>query len=456
MMRRTIVSIEQDATGGLTAKLVKAEFDIPDARRPTPLACDPAALPPLDSAANVQAYGQRLRECLVQHPAIQVALQNLAQTPAGQRRTLCFEILATPGEQIRWEALCDDKGGFVALNGRCQLGRIADEISNHDTGVRLFTPPLRVAAFLSAAGIRAEPEWAALSDAMQRARADGLQIEMRTFVGEQQLLDAAGTAVAAGTHPGVTVEPIPASAIGLGQKLDEWRPHVVHFFCHGSTAFGVPYIELSTVLDHDNDEASGSVILEIDRLVEVGGVRDAWLVVLNCCLGGQASERLSSMAHRLVAAGGVPAAIGMQEPVEVADANAFCANLYPPVFRVLRDALNAAGAKPVPVDLTGAVGLPRQALRDMHATSPAAFGRWTLPVLYVHREPLQVHRMHGAAPGDVQWMRERVDLVANMLRQLPPDTPGELRAKLLATLDTPPAVPLAMRPNLDGRFPMEA
>ena len=454
-MRRTIVSIEQDAAGELTAKLMKAELDIPDARRPTPLDCDPALLPPLDNVANVQAYGQRLHQCLVRHPAIQVALQNLSQTPAGQRRTLCFEIMATPGEQIRWEALCDDKGGFVALSNRCQLGRIADEVSNHDTGVRLFAPPLRVAAFLSAAGIKAEPEWNGLATAIADARHAGLDVEMRVFVGEQELLDSAQAAVAAGQHLGVTAEPIPPDAIALGQALDEWEPHIVHFFCHGSTEFGRPYVELSTILDHDNNSAAGSVILEIDRLVEWDGVREAWLVVLNCCLGGQASERLSSMAHRLVAAGGIPAAIGMQEPVEVGDANAFCKHLYPRLFEVMSEAFAVADTKPVAVDLTAAVGLPRIALRDKHAASPAEFARWTLPVLYVHREPLQIHRVSAADKPDAQTMKQRVDIVANMLRQLPPDAPEALRQQILAILDTAPAVPAAMRPNLQGQFATE-
>ena len=49
------------------------------------------------------------------------------------------------------------------------------------------------------------------------------------------------------------------------------------------------------------------------------------------------------------------------------------------------------GAAPITVDLSPAMSRPRRALRDM-AGPAQANGRWTLPVLYLQEQPLQVFR----------------------------------------------------------------
>lgn len=454
MLQRTIVSIEQDAAGELIARLMKAEVNAPNAKDPVGIQTAPALLPAMDDPGKVKEYGQRLRDALKKHPAVSNALQYIFALPAGQSRTLCFDIVSQAGEQIRWEALCDDNGDFVALNSQCRLGRIADEVSTQDVGVRVFTAPLRIAAFLSAAARDATPEWQALVSAFDTARANGLPLEARIFLGQQELLDSANAEVAAGKHPGVRVFPIPADDLGVEKALNDYSPHIVHLFCHGSAGYGTAYLELATIVDHAGGVPEGSVIVEINTLVVADGVRKSWLVVLNCCDGATSDERLTSMAFRMVANGSVPAVIGMQEPIPAGDANVFCATLYPALFELLKGALNGGAGQPSVLDLTGAIVPARRAIRNRHKTDPDGFRNWTVPVLYLSREPLQLQATMGASEAEVTLMRERVGIVAGLLRQLPPSADMALRLQFLTVLDQPPAVPPSMRPDVMGEFPL--
>jgi hypothetical protein len=247
---------------------------------------------------------------------------------------------------------------------------------------------------------------------------------------------------------------MPTTGVELQRALRTWLPHVVHFFCHGSVGLGAHYLELATVVEHDQCADAGSVLLDVEELSSSGAFDDAWVVVLNCCEGGRAAGGLHSMAFRVVARGGVPAAIGMQEPVAAGDANTFCENLYPELFDALRVALEVpAGAAPVSVNLTAAIALPRRALRDLHRTAPQNFVRWSLPVLYLHDQPLQVHRPAGAvSAAEIADLRTRAETVARFLSDLPPDTPDHLRTLILAELDRAPAVPQEMRPGRYGEF----
>ena len=461
-MTRTIVNIEH-RDGVLQAKLMKADLAVADGRKPFPLQCSADSLPPLDSPANLRAYGDSIRKALENHPAISKVLDQIFLAPPGTPRVLCFEVESTEGDQIRWEVLCDTNGKFVAVDGRCQVGRIAEDVATREARVRPFVPPLRIALFLSAAGVDATAEWNGFISAFDTARAAGLELEARVYVGQQELFDDITNEVTAGAHPGITVGTMPTNDTKLQQLLEQWPPHIVHFFCHGSAGFGTGVLELATINEHALAQP-GSVTVNIDNLAESQGLRDSWLVVLNCCEGGQTVDRLHSMAYRVVARGGIPAAIGMQEPVNVDDANAFSESLYPEIFRALSAAVQAvAGAAPLSVNLTATIGPARRALLERHKLTPSNSSRWTLPVLYVHDQPLQVHRaltpvtaagagVPAAAAAAVDDLRERAEQVASFLRAMPPDTPQALRDAALAMLDKPPAVPLALRPDRLGQF----
>lgn len=454
IMQRTVVTIG-DQDGILTAKLRKADASLPNPKQPEPLGFSADTLPPLDSPENLKAYGESVLKGLMQHQAIRRVLEDMFIAGAGAQRVLCFDIEAAAGEQIRWEALCDDGGTFLALGGNCHIGRIAEEVTSREAGVRAFQPPLRIAAFLSAIGVEAVSEWEALSAAVDTAAAGGLPVVARVYIGERELLDEITQAKAGGEHRAIDVEAIPSTANEVERVINNWQPQVVHFFCHGTAGLGAAFLQLATLREHELKAISGSVVLAVDEMVNLPGMRDAWLVVLNCCEGAQATERLNSMAYRMVSKGGIGAAVGMQEPVAAGDANHFCAAFYPELFGVLDDALKMAeGAAPVAVNFSRAITAPRRALRNLHLTAPNN-ARWTLPVLYLQDSPFEVFRPNkaGISEDDMRRISDKAEMVASFLRSLPPESPEALRDQLLTNLDKPPIVPQPMRPDRYGVFP---
>lgn len=487
-MQRTIVTIS-DRDGQLVAWLDKAGPQLADARLPLPLGYGADNLPAVDSAAGLNQYGDKLVQGLQQHPAISQVLKEIFAAGPAQSYTLCFGIEAPAGQQIRWESLRDQQGRFVALEGRCHIGRIAEETSSREAGVRPFDAPLRLLAFLSGAKLDATLEWAALTSAIDRATGRGLPIQARVCIGQPALLQQARDEIAGGLHTGLQVAGMPADDAELQDEIHDMQPHLLHFFCHGKAQMGAAYLELATAIEHATGAANGSVNIPVDTLVNHPDLANAWLVVLNCCEGARASEQLDSMAYRMVSQGGLAAAIGMLEPVAVGEANRFCAALYPELFRALEAALKMApGAAPVTVDLSQVMSRPRRALRDMlaaaaaeaaaaaapadagngvapaepeadaalaEASAAATAARWTLPVLYLQEQPFQVYRP-VASPDSLALLRQRADLIAGMLRILPPNTPDEARDRMLAMLDEAPRVPEAMRPDRWGRVGAEA
>jgi len=452
MERRTIISVE-GAGDSLFGRLTKAEADYPDASTQKDLHCSPHTLPKLSDAGQMKAYGCQLRDALARHPAIQSALGGIFLAPPEQTKTLCFQVGAT-AELVRWEALCDFNGNFVAMDDHRRLGRIAEEPSSPETGVRPFHLPLRLMAFLSAAERDATGEWDALKAAIATARAQGLPLEARVYLGQSALLDASTTELAAAPDGlGISVFPIPASEDALKAELDAWHPHLVHFFCHGLTDEGARDLEFANLNYGATHADEDKFTLPVSRLVEFSGIRDALLVVLNCCQGAEGTDKLRSMVYDIVARGSVPAAIGMQEPVAEDDASVFSGALYPELFNLLRRVLQEGAAdQPALLDLTAVLAPARRALQQKNAAHPTGFRTWTFPVLYLRREAFQVLQKQSATAVDMDKWRARVRTVANLLRTLPGDAPPDMRDDLLGMLDKPPAVPLEMRPNRDGQF----
>ncbi len=465
-MKRSILTITQ-RDGMLAACVQQSEPPLPaDWDERISFGYDAAALPALTDDALVIQYGDRLAEGLCKHQAIAQVLQRAFGANGADVHTVGLTVRAEQGRQIRWETLRDPQGRFVALDGRCHIGRTVRRLAGTPQAAREFVPPLRLLAFLSGAGLDATEEWDALSAAVFKARDKGLPVEADVRIGQDALRDQA-RAEAAARHPGaIRVGAVPASAGELEVEIRDARPHILHFFCHGKAAMGASFLELATAKDHALG-LPGSVGVAIDVLTTLAELRDVWLVVLNCCEGAQAASDIDSMAERMVENAGLAAAIGMLEPVAVGEASRFCAALYPELFHVLDDVLKMQpGMGTRFVNLAPAMSRPRRALRDM-APPLRPGARWTLPVLFQTEEPLQVFRGAGGAGGglaagpaglapppavDLSIARARAETIAGMLAGLPPDTPDAVRDGMLALLDDAPVVPQALRPDRFGGF----
>lgn len=464
-LNRIIVTLQPTFDGGTQVKLEKATANFPQGQLAAPFVCQPPTTATWTLPDAVMQHGRQLRQALAQHPAIAQMLQLLAMAPPSQVTPIYFYLQAPEAEQLYWEALYDDtQNTFLALDLRWPIGRIADALATQPAPpFYKFEGALRLAAVLSALNAPAAAEWDNLRQAIEAAGAAGLSVETLLLVGEESLHNAVQSAIANGALTGVRVKLIDATVDRLEGALDEFKPHVLHFFCHGAVDHGVSRLEVATALDWAAGADVASLVLPVEQLVALPAMRQTWLVVLNCCEGGAATPQLHSMAHTLVARG-APAAVGMLEPIAAADAHRFCAGFYPALFREIAQALaQANNAQPVPIEWS--VSLRAARIQIYSGADPKSDRAWVLPVLYARPELFQVVRADPPAtsPGQpapngansvaaLQSLLQRAQDVADFLRTLPVDAPESIRKRALALLDEAPPVPPDLRPDMFGKF----
>ena len=451
-MAQTVVTVMEDGAGRLYAKLSRAEANYKGGELLGPLPLDPQQLPPPNTPDNVRTYGLQVRQALAGHNGIQQALQSILQMPGDRGPTLYFEIQGESAEAIRWETLYEENS-FVAVDGPCRLGRVASAVAPISSELRTAPPTVRLVAYLSAAGATAKGELKSLLTQVKTARDAGLALEAVIHLGEQALIDALQAEIDAGQRPGVTVKAIPRNSVELEQALKDAPAELLHFYCHGVVTAGVQYLELATITDWNtektdaNGNPTGSVKLSTDRLVSSPALKKAWITVLNCCSGATAVGDSNSMAYRLVARGGAAAAVGMSEPIDSADAPDISGPFYNAVFEQTRQALDALKqGQPASIDFAAAMAPVRRSLMAKHPEddTPELWGQWTLPVLYLSGQPLQVTAID-------EQTRVKITTIAELLRMLPPSVPKELRAGYLEILEKA-GVPPEMRPDAFGVF----
>ena len=439
MSKRTVVAVESGFDDQLGIRLMVAPEKYAEPLRIRPFSCRPDELPAWSVEGAVAKYGRLLRERLTSaHGAVREALEASLRAAPGDERPVYFMITAEPAEGLHWEALCTDDGAFMALDRRWPIGRMAHSGRDWWGGApRPFAPPLRMLAVISALGVDGRPEWKRLYEAVQAVRTAGLPVRLRVLVGEEELLQDL-QALPAGEVEVVTLQ---AGGEALEREVNAFGPHILHFFCHGTTSFG-PRLEFATITDRDDDErATGSVVLNASELVNLQAMKDLWLVTLNCCEGAKAGGEVRSLAHTLVADGGVPAVVGMAEPVDASDAHAFCGAFYGAVLEDIRLAVQRAAQGTAEVEWVRGLYSPRRRLAEQHPEA-AQNREWLLPVLYVGVAPFAIQPVPAEDPA-ARARRSREALLEEFIKNLGPDAPksliDELRALQQAPSSTTPA-----------------
>jgi CHAT domain len=304
--------------------------------------------------------------------------------------------------------------------------------------------PLRMMAFLSPAKISAKDEFEAICSQVLAAR-QGLALTCSIYLGEQGLLDEKSARIQAGELPGIEVDTMPSSALEFEQVIRNQPPQLLHFFCHGVTDdAGERVLEFATINDWDLEHDTGSMTLTIERLRQVlisTGI--TWSTVLNSCCGARAVEQLHSMALAL-AQSASPVTVGMAEPIDAGDATVFARAYYGRLFEILGTSLaGLVEGDAAVLDLAPAVNAARAELHQKYQNAATnAFGRWSLPLLYERDTPLMVMRI----PNEI---KPRIELVAGLLRSLPPTTPRAVRTSVLQKF---PEVPEKLRPDIFGNL----
>jgi hypothetical protein len=412
-----VLSLEEPAADGVT--IVQCRGTEPELQE---LAADPL------HAGAVLASGRFLFDKLTAHHPIEHELK-YAVTKDGPPRQLYLELRAQgAAEAIPWETLCSPGNYFLSLDPRWPVTRLVRPV-DMGAGVRSFQPPLRVALLLSCLGIPAAPEWRQIWSVLASAP---FPVEVLALVSEDQLKQE----ITAIDDPRITVEGVPPQIAPLQQRISQFRPHVIHAFCHGSLEEGA-HLELAVASDWVAGRPLRSLVLEPSQLNELSNPAEAtWLAVLNCCNVGAPVGAVHSLARDLVQLGPFAAAIAMREPVRPADAFSFSAGLYPGLVTAVQRVVAAAGAA-TDFDWASMMVEPRRRLcQDQQGPSPfsakaRSTKQWTLPVLYVRSTAFQAN-LDNRPTTDSDALT--LELLRTLRSQLSPDVPASLRADIDARI----------------------
>ncbi|WP_439680552.1 CHAT domain-containing protein [Embleya sp. MST-111070] len=400
---RTVLGFEPLGNERTVLKLREAPANIPGlgANRVTDVS---------DPGGTVSSRGEALLKRLCRHPAVSQGLSAaLAQPPAAGPTPLYLHMVSNLADQLPWEQLRSTAQGFIALDARWPIVRIAAIRSPVDR--RTFTPPLRIVAVLSAAGRTGVSQLEALLAACALPDARALDTRLHVISAERAVLDR----VAAAGRPDVTADVLPGTAPELAKRITAAKPHLVHLLCHGGAAGGVRTLAFAHTADFDAGEPVGSVQLKLPDLVVALIPCAPWLVVLGACQTAQTSDTLS-LAHDLVSQG-LPAVAGMRRLIDLNDTDRFCAALYPEVLATVHGTLEDPGEHEI--DWAATFTAPRQALaRD----DPAETDAWSDPVLYLQDDPLRIAASSAADSSELANLQGRLDTHERFRATLDPAT----------------------------------
>jgi hypothetical protein len=371
--------------------------------------------------------GQILRE-LCKNENIKKATEYMT-SPGDAVRPLYVDTGTVLAESVWWEAMYHDKEGFLALQPRWPIARLADaEASSNLKYLDVFKPPLRILAVISAAGIPGRPEWDALNAARDIAAANHLPVEIRVLTGDKQLFQEINDA----KLDGISTEPVPKSADSLDVQVGTFAPNLLHFFCHGIMDAGAAWLQMRTGLD------DAPFKLDIRSLARLPSVQKVWLIVLNSCFSATPAGEVPSMAYRLVRAG-IPIVVGALEQVDPTDAHEFTAAFYEKLFYTIATAFDDARPKSrIIIDWMQALHAARVALDHLHQ-NPEASNQWILPVMYERRDQLVIVKdfaeQHEISDKDSAEAKTiHANMTADLLRYLGPVTPKKIKEDLVGAI----------------------
>jgi CHAT domain len=408
--------------------------------RSVPSVFDVAALNGPFNGDPVKDLGSRIFAELCKNPAIKEAMGDALNAKANSVRPIYIDTETVRAESICWEALWEQTSRFLALDQRWPIARRAQSDAPSRVKVDWFAPPLKILAVISAENYPGGPEWDCIHQAAECAIGLGLPVEIQVITGEEALKDK----IEANMKPGGAVlqpKPVPADPNALDLLIAAFKPHIVHFFCHGVIEQD-PWLVIRTGMKDAPLEAS---------IVNLPSLQKVWLVVLNSCDSSVPIGDVPSMAYQLVATMGVPFVVGTLAPVDVLDAYKFSEAFYGRLLFKFSEVFKAARPKEViTIGWAEALYAARDAIDRQNKKMSTQNNRWTLPVLYARTEELAIITK-DTAPAPTQPpapipvaegpttdpMVIRAAMVADLLRGLPPNTPDAYKLALVTTILNP-------------------
>jgi hypothetical protein len=399
----------------------------------------------------VTAAGRVLFDAVTSSEQVRDILTVALAVQDPERRPIYLNLSdAIAAQALPWEALCTRSGTFLAMQPAWPVARMLSGLRKPLTH-RTLEPPLRIAAILSCLDVGAEGEWDALRKAVESS---GAQVRMLLLVSETELHDT----IDAMALPWLEVQMVPQEFRDMQALITDFEPHVLHFFCHG-LATGGAHLEIATAADILAGTHTSHHRLEARSIRELvqAPKQTPWAIVLNACGSaaldvvatppGSAGDRspddeiagTHSLAASLVVEQGVPAVVGMREPVIDSDAARFTGAFYAALLTDLAGRIEARD-RGITIDWAAYTVEARADLcRDRGITpdvAAARFQQWTLPVVVVHPSQFTVD-VAGAGPIDSD-ARDKASRLSEgssaILAALPPGTPAQTVAAFEAML----------------------
>jgi hypothetical protein len=394
----------------------------------------------------VQNLGNRIYQELCKNAAIKEALGDVLNARLNTIRPIYIDTETVRAESICWEALWEDTKRFLALDQRWPIARRA-KADAYIQDADWFAPPLRILAVVSAENYPGKPEWGWIYEAARLAIKNGLTVELQVVTGDANLFGeierSRAEAAAAIREP----RAVPEDPGALDLIIADFKPHIVHFFCHGVVEQNSGWLVIRTGNKNRPLKAA------IDKLPSL---QKAWLVVLNACDSSvPIGDDAPSMAYLLVTKMGVPFVIGTLAPIDVLDAHKFSEAFYGRLLFKFSEAFNAARPKEsITIGWTEALYAARDAIDRKNMQAPERNNQWTLPVLYergdkfvIWRDPLWTPAPPaGKEPPILAPVPERrktdpmvirANMAADLLRSLPPDMPEAIKLALVESILNP-------------------
>ncbi|MFD7307152.1 CHAT domain-containing protein [Promicromonospora sp. NPDC059942] len=443
-MSRVVFQLSAFGEEGATTPLVRLVEPVDDQALDRTFDCPadgPVSAQALDADVNARE-GDRLFQALAAHEQLGDQLA-VALHSADRRFPVYAEILPRSGaDSLPWEALrFPGDGPYLALEDKYALARVV-RTTAPPVPLYQLEPPLRIMALLSCLGLGAAAELRELRAAALEA-GPGMA-RLLVVVSEEELATSLQAEVDAGTAPEIAgVHLVPPDHHDLVTLVGEFKPHVLHLFCHGSTE-PVPHVRLALKQDWASPTPGIGLALEKEQFAKFVWDTDGgpWLVVLNCCEGAASSgDGATSLARDLVTKGVAPAAVGMREPIRSAVASTLTQGLYGALLGELTTRTKAGATLSAPLDWAALTVAARNRLvtelgAGLSPTQARNQGReWTLPALYLRWEEFQLQltpaRDDGAArvdPEQARTWRLEVAALQSLLAALPPGQGAAFRA----------------------------
>jgi hypothetical protein len=267
-------------------------------------------------------------------------------------------------------------------------------------------PPLRITVVLSAAGSTqlsqapGAPQWQRIHDTIEAhlAEKNAVPVSVTVLTGEAALRDS----IRALQKPWVQADII-ADKSGLLDQIQKSCPHILHFFCHGLSD-QLPHLRVGSYMDWEAEREPTIALTARELRQTADPNQNIWLVTLNCCESSTRAGDVRGFASSLVAAG-FPAAVGMREVIEVEHAHLLCRSFYPEVMKMIGAV--PQGGPEVEIEWARALWQARIDLAEAPPwggpaqTTGQGSKVWTIPALYIRREPFKLKRIAPSQPAQI-------------------------------------------------------